>query len=415
MSDLIIAKSKDEWGSENYTLPSGLYFYFLNENLPSWDTAKSGSIIGNCSAIQSVQFTPFIEPTDLRLFHVPYDTERFGGVDKTRPSLTDTPLVFRITAIENNIKKIGSFKCYNPDKTIGGEISWRNESRLYNYPYMFAMITDNLNQPFEIKYHLCNSNLNNVMVRNTISDRCSYGLFVQNYKNDVDGKLEALVSSDAHELPCSSSAYSQWFAMNKNQTAETIKQARQNSFLTKSQNTANLGTNLIGSLSSVSLNPISMIGSGANMLSSLNQAKFSNQRSDLDVQQVIASKIAQTQDMLSTPNTMISMGSDVYYGLDKGGKSVHLFRFGLHNEQYKKLGDYFAMFGYKQNKILTPNIRNRYYFNYIKTVGCNIEGNDIPRNHLEELKGIFDSGVTVWHIDRNGVKVGDISRDNYEV
>ena len=28
---------------------------------------------------------------------------------------------------------------------------------------------------------------------------------------------------------------------------------------------------------------------------------------------------------------------------------------------------------------------------------------------------IFDNGVTIWHIDREGVIVGDISRDNYEV
>ena len=73
------------------------------------------------------------------------------------------------------------------------------------------------------------------------------------------------------------------------------------------------------------------------------------------------------------------------------------------------------MFGYKQNKVSTPNIRSRYYFNYIKTVGCNLNTNSIPRSHLEELKGIFDRGTTIWHVDREGVVVGDYSNDNYEV
>ena len=73
------------------------------------------------------------------------------------------------------------------------------------------------------------------------------------------------------------------------------------------------------------------------------------------------------------------------------------------------------MFGYKQNKILTPNIRNRYYYNYIKTVGANLQSNEIPRHHFEQLKAIFDNGVTIWHIDREGVVVGDISMDNYEI
>src|SRR5699024_12482832 len=36
-----------------------------------------------------------------------------------------------------------------------------------------------------------------------------------------------------YELPCSSSAYNQWFASNKNQTAHDVKSVMQNSFLTK--------------------------------------------------------------------------------------------------------------------------------------------------------------------------------------
>lgn len=415
MGDIILAKDKDLWTSENYSLPSGLYYYFLNEHLPGWNSSKSGSIIGNCPAIQSVQFVPFIGIDDLTMYHVPYDSERFGSVDKIRPALSDIPNVFRITAINKNVKKLGAFKCYRPQKNIGGDIDWRNESRLYNYPYMFAMLTDNLNPPIEIKYHLCKNNNVEIMVRNTISDRCSYGLFLKDYKNDKDGILEAMISGDAHELPCSSSAYGQWIASNKNQMSESVRQVSQNSFLTKQQSQANLGTSLVGNLTGISFNPLSLLGSGANMLSTINNNRFTQQRANLDVQQAIATKMAQTKDILSTPNTMISMGSDVYYGLDKGSKSVHLFRFGLHNEQYKKLGDYFAMFGYKQNKVLTPNYRNRYYFNYIKTVGCNISGDSIPRQHLEELKSVFDNGTTVWHIDRNGVIVGDISKDNYEV
>ena len=227
--------------------------------------------------------------------------------------------------------------------------------------------------------------------------------------------MEALVSGDAHELPCSSSAYNQWFASNKNQTNQQVQHVMQNSFLTKQTNSKGLITGMIGTMSNTSLSPMSIIGAGANMFDSYFNYEATNKRADLDIQQAIQNKIAQNQDLFSTPNTLISMGSDVYYGLDVGNKKVSLYRFGLHNEQLKKLGDYFAMFGYKQNKILTPNIRNRYYYNYIKTVGANLKSNNIPRHHFEQLKAIFDNGVTVWHIDREGVVVGDISRDNYEI
>lgn len=412
MADVIESRTKDEWGSMNYDLPCGLYFYFMNEHLPDWESGKSDSVLGNCPAIQSVQFTPFISPYDLKMFHVDYDVERFGSVGGTRNGLMDTPLVFRIQAIDNPIKTLGTFKCYSPSKSIGGKRNWKNESRLYNYPYAFAMLTDNLNPPIEIKYHLCKNNTNTIKVRNTISDRCSYGLFIEGYKGDSEGKMESMVSGDAHELPCSSSAYTTWYASNKNQVAQNVANNSANAFIQNSSLQKQLLPSL---LSQVTFNPMNMIQAGFGMYSSYLNNQMQQQLNNQNTQNTINMAMAQANDMKSTPNTMISMGSDVYYGLDKGNKKVNLYRFGLTDEYYQKLGDYFAMFGYKQNKVMTINRRNRHYYNYIKTIGVNIKSSGVPRNHLEEIKSIYNNGVTIWHVDRNGVEVGDYSMDNYEV
>lgn len=411
MSDIILAKDRDQWGSENYGLPCGLYFYFLNEHLPGWETEKSGTIVGNCPAVQSVQYVPFIDIGDLTMYHVPYDTQRFGSIDDLRPGLTDVPNVFRIMAIDKNVKTLGTFKCYKPLKTIGGKKNWRNESRLYNYPYAFGMLTDNLNTPIEIKYHLCKNNVNEVKVRNTISDRCSYGLFIEGYKGDTGGKMESLVSGDAHELPCSSSAYTQWVANSKNQVAQNVLNNNANVFI---QNQS-LQKQLLPSLvSQGTLNPYQLIQSLSGMYTTGLQNKLQQDLNTQSTQNLINNAMAQSKDMNSTPNTMISMGSDVYFGIDKGEKKVNLYRFGLTEEYYQKLGDYFAMYGYKQNKVMNVNTRNRYYYNYVKTIGANITGT-LPRSILEQIKTIFDNGVTIWHIDREGVKALDYSNDNYEV
>ena len=141
------------------------------------------------------------------------------------------------------------------------------------------------------------------------------------------------------------------------------------------------------------------------------QQRLNNQ----NTQNAINTAMATKQDLQNTPSTMLSMGSDVYYGLANGKKKVNLYRFGLTDEYYQKLGDYFAMFGYKQNKVMNINRRNRHYYNYIKTIGVNIKSSGVPRNHLEEIKSIYNNGVTIWHVDRNGVEVGDYSMDNYEV
>lgn len=410
---------EDSWQCENYTLPSALYFYFLSTDIAEWNSESMGAVLGNCPAIQSIQLAPFISAGDLEGNIIEYDTDRFGNVEEYRTGLTYTPLVYRINALNKNVKSIGSFKAYKPTKTIGGKYNWRNESRLYNYPYMFGMLTDNLNQPIEIKYHLCPNNTVDVKVRNTISDRCSYGLFIEGYKGDNGGRMEALVSSDAHELPCSSSAYSQWFASNKNQTAQNIQNMSYTAFLNNQQLQQQLPLSTIGTLLNTSLNPLSIIGAGTSMYSNYLANQFQQQMNNVDVQNAIANNLAMKSDLKSTPATMVSMGSNIYYGLDKGSKKVHLYRFGLTEQFYEKIGFYFHRFGYKQNKHLAfsrATKRNRYYFNYVKTVGANIKlGEGIPRSILTELQQIYDNGVTIWHMDRTGVEMHNYDNDNYEV
>lgn len=60
------------------------------------------------------------------------------------------------------------------------------------------------------------------------------------------------------------------------------------------------------------------------------------------------------------------------------------------------LDQYFDMFGYKCLKVKAPNINGRRNWNYVKTKMCNIEG-DIPQVDMQELKNIFNNGVTIWH------------------
>ena len=54
---------EDKWMSENYGLPSGLYYYYLGDDLPDltgkgenmWNEEETGAVLGNCSSIQSIQ------------------------------------------------------------------------------------------------------------------------------------------------------------------------------------------------------------------------------------------------------------------------------------------------------------------------------------------------------------------------
>lgn len=443
----MVKRNIDSWVSNLYGLPYPIYFYYYSRTELGEDADRVSTIFGHCPSIFSIQLTPFLNRIDFDLSVYSYDVDRLGGIDINRPGLIYVPPVYRVNKIkeEGRVKKIGELKPYKdlgqkPGK--GQKRYWRNESKLFNYPYSFAMLTDNLNPPMLVKYELCNPTTNNIKVRNTISDRCSYGIFIEGYKGDKSGSMEAIVSGDAHELPCTSSAYSQWLASNKNTTSTMVNTQIQQAFLQTSQqnnltnmNNSNIATNqtlngltsimggimsggLVGGLSS-------MVGVGVNAINTNNQIKMNNlnnaiakQNIEFNKESAINMTLAKVKDLKSTPNTLLSQGSDVVYGLNKGGFELSLYRYSITTEFATKLADYWALYGYKQNRLMDLNniIRSRHYYNYVKTIGCNIKKKGrITTESLETIKGIFNKGVTIWHMDRENVVIDDYTYDNYEV
>lgn len=416
----------DTWYSSQGDLPSALYFYYYGDDVVDINTGNYSSVLGNCPSIQSIHYTPFLRETDLYLAKTDYDVNRFGNIDKARPTLSETPSVFRILNQTSYTKTLGTFSPHNiTGTTIGGIWSWKNESRLYNYPFMYGMLSDNLNQPLEVIYHLCPSKSQaTVKVRNTISDKCSYGLYIEGYKGDTYGRLEAIVSSDGHELPCSSSAYAQWYATSKNQTAQNIQNMTVNATLNNQNISQNAMLSGIGSMfngisSAMTGNVGGLLSSVTGVASTVINSEFNKKMNNLSVQQAIETNLAKQTDLKTTPPTMVSMGSNPYYGLVKGNNKLMLYRFGMRQSYYEKIGFYLHRFGYAQNKHMNPNrtsLRNRYYFNYIKTTGAKIStSSGFPRSIAETIESIYNNGVTIWHVDREGVTMHDYTMDNYEV
>ena len=72
------------------------------------------------------------------------------------------------------------------------------------------------------------------------------------------------------------------------------------------------------------------------------------------------------------------------------------------------IDEYFSQFGYKCNRVKVPNVTGRTNWNYVKTIGCYIQA-DIPQDDLQEIKNMFDKGVTFWH---NPTTFMDYSQSN---
>ena len=100
----------------------------------------------------------------------------------------------------------------------------------------------------------------------------------------------------------------------------------------------------------------------------------------------------------SIPNTVKgNMGAgDLSFAMAVSNAGYKFMKFEVRVEIAKKVDKYFDMFGYRVNEIKTPNTKTRRYWNYLETEKVNLEG-DIPQEALQELKAIYNAGITIWH------------------
>ena len=126
------------------------------------------------------------------------------------------------------------------------------------------------------------------------------------------------------------------------------------------------------------------------------------------------STYAQERDLINSPASLKNTGGDTLFNMQASDKKMYLYRYRINDVDCERLGWYFHMYGYKQNKVMIPNLKSRKRYNYIKTTQANLKTNGIPREHANTLAGIFNKGTTIWHVD-NGITVKDYSMDNEEV
>lgn len=132
-----------------------------------------------------------------------------------------------------------------------------------------------------------------------------------------------------------------------------------------------------------------LIGGGASLLSTALNAMARHYEASVIPDQ--AKGNANTSDLL--------LGWERYFTVDC---------MSIRYEIAKSIDEFFSAFGYKVNRIKTPNITGRTNWNFVKTSSCYIEA-DIPQDDLEEIKSMFDKGITFWH---NPTTFMDYSQSN---
>ena len=157
------------------------------------------------------------------------------------------------------------------------------------------------------------------------------------------------------------------------------------------QNSVNYAMSKIGDAGSIALlsaiNPFGAVLGTVGIVSELLQEKVKRETTPLQAK--------------GNVNT-----GDVTYAC--GMTNFSCYQMSVRYEFGKRIDDYFSTYGYKVNEIKVPNVTGRTYWNYVKTVGCNLEG-DIPQEYINKLKEMFNNGVTLWH---DTTKFLDYSQNN---
>ena len=105
--------------------------------------------------------------------------------------------------------------------------------------------------------------------------------------------------------------------------------------------------------------------------------------------------IQKKQHNMISPSVSGQLNSgDVVFATGKN--DVYFYKMSVRREFAERIDSYFDMYGYATNKLKLPNLNNRSNWNFIKTINCNILG-DIPQKDIEEIKAMFNNGLTLWH------------------
>lgn len=403
-------------------IPVGLYYYCIPR-----EKINSATYLGFVDTIQSLTYNPFIEVDDMStIVECSFDSDRYGSPKG------GIPKCYRMSGFDTIDKQLYELNTF-PDNDNGLPTF---EPKLYTFPFRYFMITDYMNTPLVIKPELCENKTLKLRVKATnIATESKYNLYVNGYKGDYNGNLNGIVNNSPLMLPVLSSAYSQFLATssasfnqgNINAMLEndlSLKQGLATNSLNYRQNTTNnymqgisSGLGAIASLFSLNFGGVvngamGVVQSGINqhfntLSNNLNnnQLKEQNKLSNFEVSSMANAK---TTDLLNTPNSIKTTGNDTLFNLVNSNRKIDIIEFSLDFRYKHRIYDYFVKYGYKVNKWEKINVNSRRYFNFIKTNTCNIVGDEIPHEYLEEIKDIFNRGVTIWHVD-NGANVGDYS------
>ena len=261
--------------------------------------------------------------------------------------------------------------------TIDGYTPKNN--KLFCSPYNYLMISNNGGTNVSYAWEEFSSSNASFTERGIVNQGCDIKLTPSNYKKtDLNGGYDWSVSRQKFPtVSWNSNFYLNWVAVNgKYQEVQaTLAGLRWAGSMVGNMASGNIG---------------GMVDSTMGLASS------------------IANQAQQVREAKMTPDSAKGNTNTGDLNYSVGKNCFTYYKMSIKAEYARIVDNYFTQFGYKVNELKVPNITGRPNWNYVKTHGCNIIG-DIPQGDMQEIKGLFNRGITIWH---NPATFLDYSQNN---
>lgn len=340
-----------QWDQGYNGVFSGLYYFAVTSYSAARSIIKRYDDQGKGDAIISI----FLAPNEFL-----QGAKKFGELgfniyipqDTGRPtSLINTTTITRPTSLNTYVPK---------------------NNKLFCYPYSYVYVDNNAGISSTFRYEDFADATPKFYMAGALGQGCSVKLCPVSYKKyTANTEVFEYGITGAKYPVCawSSDYYTNWVT----------------------QNAVNMGVGIGTSLLNAGINASygNTLGAASTLLSKI--GGIMGQRYQAQVHPDQAKGNTNSSDIL--------IGWERYYTVDC---------MSVREEIARSIDEFFSMFGYKVNRVKLPNITGRRNWNYVKTIGCYIEGN-IPQDDLAEIKSLFDKGITLWH---NPATFADYSQVN---
>lgn len=251
------------------------------------------------------------------------------------------------------------------------------DPKLKQYPFVRVMLRDNFGGEIEIKPEYLDGNTVRANLLTSISATPKIAYQLKNYKTGTH-MTNALISSVNADVEV------------VNDYTATYIQGKKN------VDNTNIVSGLGGSLVQLGSGIGIAIASGGTL--GLVAGVATGVGGVVNTFNTLAGHIAKYQDIDNVPPSLQTQrgASSLMIGYNYAHPQVDIEVCDL--EYLKRANSFLKQYGHTVKDVTDLNLKTRTHYNFIKTIGCNVVGT-VPQNHLDKVRNIFDSGVTLWHVN----------------